>query len=103
MDTAQNTNPQPTTGGSMASPSHGSTSILSDLLKTLGVGQQHIDEVHKTTSNANVNQQLDQAHTYVTDTIAHAREYATKNPGAVLGGLSALVIAAGMLRNNMKR
>lgn len=90
----------PTTG---QAPSTSKPSILGDLLKTLGVGQQHIDVVHDQAHGADVNKQLDQAHTYVTDAIAHAREYAQKNPGAVLGGLSALVIAAGMLRNNTKR
>ena len=84
-------------------PATAKSSILGDLLKTLGVGQQHVDVVHEQASGTDMNKQLDQAHSYVTDAIAHAREYGQKNPGAVLGGLSALVIAAGMLRNNIKR
>ena len=98
MDTPST--PATTTGQNAGSPQ---SSILGDLLKTLGVGQQHVDVVHDQTQGADVNKQLDQTHSYVTDTIAQARDYAQKNPGAVLGGLSALVIAAGMLRNNIKR
>lgn len=100
MDTPST--PATTTGENAGSPK---SSILGDLLKTLGVGQQHVDVVHDQThgAGADMNKQLDQAHSYVTDAIAHAREYGQKNPGAVLGGLSALVIAAGMLRNNIKR
>ena len=67
-------------------------------MRTLGVGQSHADEVHKQASGADVNTQIDQAHKYVTDALQQAREQAAKNPGLVLGGLSALVIAAGMLR-----
>ena len=98
MDTPST--PATTTGQGAGSPR---SSILGDLLKTLGVGQQHVDVVHDQTQGGDINKQLDQAHSYVTDAIAHAREYGQKNPGAVLGGLSALVIAAGMLRNNIKR
>ena len=106
MSSLPNTNQSATTSANTTlstSAPQGQTSILGDLLKTLGVGQQHIDDVHKATQGGNVNQQIDQAHSYLSDTIAHAREYAAKNPSAVLGGLSALVIAAGMMRNNMKR
>ncbi|HVT02824.1 MAG TPA: hypothetical protein VHL58_05550 [Thermoanaerobaculia bacterium] len=81
----------------------GQHSILGDLLKTLGVGQPHIDAVHQSASGADVNKQLDHVHAYVTEAIAHAREQAQKNPGAVLGGLSALVIAAGLLKGGMNR
>lgn len=76
----------------------GSGSVLGDLLRTLGVGQSHADEVHKQASGADVNKQIDQAHQYVTEALQHARTQAANNPGLVLGGLSALVIAAGMLR-----
>ena len=78
-------------------------SLLGDLLKTLGVGQPHIDAVHQSAQGADVNTQLDKAHAYVTEAISHAREQAQKNPGAVLGGISALVIAAGLLRNSSRR
>ena len=98
MDTPSN----PTTPTGQA-PANARSSILGDLLKTLGVGQQQVDVVHDQTHGGDINKQLDQAHSYVTDAIAHAREFGQKNPGAVLGGLSALVIAAGMLRNNIKR
>ena len=86
------------TSSSPASPSSGS--LIGDLLRTLGVGQAHVNEVHNQTQNGNVNQQIDQAHQYVTDAFNHAREQAQKNPAAVLGGISALVIAAGMMRNH---
>ncbi|MGZ4807709.1 MAG: hypothetical protein ACXV7D_00135 [Thermoanaerobaculia bacterium] len=76
----------------------GSGSILGDLLRTLGVKQGHADEVHQQVSSADVNKQIDQAHQYVSDALQHARTQAANNPGLVLGGLSALVIAAGMLR-----
>jgi hypothetical protein len=85
------------------SSTEGPRTILSDLLSTLGVGQQHIDVVHQAAQNGDLNQKIDQAHQYVTDAFNHARQYAQNNPGAVLGGLSALVIAAGMMRNNLKR
>lgn len=98
MDT---TNTPATSTGQSSTPAK--SSILGDLLKTLGVGQQHVDVVHDQAHGADVNKQLDQAHSYVTEAIAHAREFGQKNPGTVLGGLSALVIAAGMLRNNIKR
>ncbi len=85
-----------------ASPASASSgSVIGDLLRTLGVGQTHINEVHSQTQNGNVNQQIDQAHQYVTEALNHARELAQKNPAAVLGGLSALVIAAGMMRNHI--
>ena len=86
---------------SSSPPSASSGSVIGDLLRTLGVGQTHVDEVHKQTQNGNVSQQIDQAHQYITDALNHAREQAQKNPAAVLGGLSALVIAAGMLRNHV--
>ncbi len=74
--------------------------MIGDLLRTLGVGQTHVTEVHNQTQNGNVNQQIDQAHQYVTEAFNHARDQAQKNPAAVLGGISALVIAAGMMRNH---
>ena len=78
-------------------------SVLGDVLQTLGIGQQHIDAVHQAAQSGDVNQKIDQAHQYITEAIDHARQYAQKNPGAVLGGLSALIIAAGMMRNNLTR
>ena len=92
--------PQGSTNTTAIAPTatEGTGSILGDLMRTLGVGQSHADEVHKQVSGADVNKQIDQAHQYVTDALQKAREQATKNPGLVLGGLSALVIAAGMLR-----
>jgi hypothetical protein len=92
--------PSPT--ATSPSPASGSVgSVIGDLLRTLGVGQSNINEVHNQTQNGNVNTQIDQAHQYITEALNHAREQAQKNPGAVLGGLSALVIAAGMLRNHV--
>ncbi|GAC1436915.1 MAG: hypothetical protein NVSMB68_08910 [Thermoanaerobaculia bacterium] len=75
--------------------------MIGDLLRTLGVGQTQATEVHNQAQSGNVSQQIDQAHKYVTDALNHARENAQKNPAAVLGGLSALVIAAGMMRNHV--
>jgi hypothetical protein len=90
--------PQSSTPTNTQPAGQGSGSVLGDLLRTLGVGQSHADEVHKQASGADVNKQIDQAHQYVTDALNHARTQASNNPGLVLGGLSALVIAAGMLR-----
>ena len=87
-----------------SSPATGSGhSIIGDLLKTLGVGENHVTAVHDATQSGDINKQIDQTHSYITEAINHAREQAQKNPGAVLGGLSALVIAAGMMRNNLRR
>lgn len=101
----ENTMEQPRTDQPVTSPaaSEPQRSILGDLLQTLGVGQHHIDAVHQTAQAGDVNQKIDQTHQYVTDAINHAREAAQRNPAAVLGGLSALVIAAGMMRNGLKR
>jgi hypothetical protein len=86
------------TTGTSTPASQGTGSLLHDLMRTLGVGQSHADEVHQQAQGADVHKQIDSAHQYVTDALQHAREQAAKNPGMVLGGLSALVIAAGMLR-----
>lgn len=90
------------TGTTAQSPAASSStgSVIGDLLKTLGVGQSHVNDVHEQTTKGDVSKQIDQAHSYITDALNHARESAAKNPGAVLGGISALVIAAGMLRNH---
>lgn len=100
MDQSSSTPAGTNSPASSTPASSSSGSMIGDLLRTLGVGQTHVDEVHKQTQNGNVNQQIDQAHKYVTDAFNHAREQAQKNPGAVLGGISALVIAAGMMRNH---
>lgn len=84
-----------------SAPSSGS--VIGDLLRTLGVGQTHVDEVHKQTQNGDVHQQIERARQYVTEAFNHARDQAQKNPAAVLGGLSALVIAAGMMRGHLNR
>ena len=78
-------------------------SVIGDLLRTLGVGQAHVDEVHEQTKNGDVNGQIEGARQYVTEAFNHAREQAQKNPAAVLGGLSALIIAAGMMRSHLSR
>jgi hypothetical protein len=94
----------PSTGNTPDIPASTSTgSVIGDLLRTLGVGQSHVNDVHEQTQNGNLHTQIDQARTYITDALNHAREQAAKNPAAVLGGLSALVIAAGMLRNHTSR
>jgi hypothetical protein len=95
----KSTNTSNTTAASTAGAPRGS--VLSDLLRTLGVGQSHATEVHNQAQSGDVHQQIDAAHQYITEALNHARENAQKNPAAVLGGLSALVIAAGMLRNHV--
>lgn len=94
----------PTSGTSAApstsAPPASTGSVIGDLLRTLGIGHAQATEVHQQAQNADVHTQIDQAHKYVTDALSHAREQAQKNPTAVLGGLAALVIAAGMLRNH---
>ena len=92
--------PGTTSSASTANTTGTSGSVFGDLLRTLGVGQGHADEVHRQAQNTDVHQQIDATHKYVTDALQHAREQASKNPSLVLGGLSALVIAAGMLRNH---
>ena len=87
-----------TTTATQPAGAQGSGSLIGDLLRTLGVGQAHADEAHQQAQSADVNKQIDQAHQYITDALQHARTQAANNPGMVLGGLSALVIAAGMLR-----
>ena len=94
----QNVAPNTSTPTTQPTGGQSSGSLLGDLLRTLGVGQQHADVVHQQAQGADVNKQIDQAHQYVTDALQHARTQAANNPGLVLGGLSALVIAAGMLR-----
>jgi hypothetical protein len=96
QNAAPSTNP--TTPTTQPAGGQQSGSLIGDLLRTLGVGQQHADVVHQQAQSADVNKQIDQAHQYVTDALQHARTQAANNPGLVLGGLSALVIAAGMLR-----
>ncbi len=98
-NTTVSTNPSSPSAPSAATASTGS--VIGDLLRTLGVGQSHVTEVHNQTQGGDVNQQISQAHSYITDALNHARENAQKNPAAVLGGLSALVIAAGMMRNHL--
>ena len=98
--TTSPTNSTPASTPASTSTSASTGSVIGDLLRTLGVGQTHATEVHNQAQNGNVNQQIDRAHQYVTEALQHAREQAQKNPAAVLGGLSALIIAAGMLRNH---
>ncbi|MEO8034041.1 MAG: hypothetical protein ABI837_06370 [Acidobacteriota bacterium] len=94
--------PTPGTPVSPSTPATSSStgSVIGDLLRTLGVGHAQATEVHEQAQSGNVHTQIDQAHKYITEALNHAREQAQKNPAAVLGGLSALVIAAGMLRNH---
>ena len=59
------------------------SSGFGDLLKRVGINQSSIDSVGSSMKNFNM---------------GSVRSMAQKNPGAVLGGLAALVIGAGMLR-----
>jgi hypothetical protein len=101
MDQNPMTPPNTTVNPNASSTPAPKGSVIGDLLRTLGVGQTHVNEVHNQTQSGDVNQQITQAHSYITDALNHARENAQKNPAAVLGGLSALVIAAGMMRNHL--
>ncbi|MEO8217449.1 MAG: hypothetical protein ABI718_10255 [Acidobacteriota bacterium] len=106
QDSTGQNSPQETstsTSSTQQTDSSSGHSIIGDLLKTLGVGDHHVTAVHDATQSADINKQIDQTHSYITEAINHAREQAKKNPGIVLGGLSALVIAAGMMRNNLRR
>jgi hypothetical protein len=56
---------------------------IGDLLKKVGINQSSIDSMGSSMKNINM---------------GSVRNMAQKNPGAVLGGLAALVIGAGLLR-----
>ena len=73
------------------------------MLEKIGVSQSQIDSVRSSLEDANVDEALEKARTYVNDQLSKAREYAKSNPGVVLGGLAGLVIGAGLLTAAMRK
>lgn len=70
---------------------------IAEMLEKLGLNEQQLKTVRDSIEGMNVEESLEKARTYVNDSLNKAREYAKQNPGVVIGGLSALVIAAGLL------
>jgi len=70
---------------------------IAEMLEKLGLNEQQLKAVRDSIEGLNVEESLEKARTYVNDSLNKAREYAKQNPGVVIGGLSALVIAAGLL------
>ena len=79
------------------------SSVLADMLEKIGVSESQISLVRDSLKDMNVEESLEKARTYVNESLTKARDYAKKNPGVVIGGLSALVIAAGLLTASMKK
>lgn len=77
---------------------------IAEMLEKMGLNEQQLKTVRDSIEGMNVEESLEKARTYVNDSLNKAREYAKQNPGVVIGGLSALVIAAGLLTaSNVKR
>ena len=57
------------------------------MLRKVGINSDQLGSLGSSLKNVNVN-----------DSINKARDYARKNPAAVLGGLAAAVIGLGMMR-----
>ncbi len=95
-----------TTGSSGPQSSEGSTQGqhggLVEILEKIGVNPAQLESVRNSLKDMNIEESLDKARTYVNDSLTKARTFAKKNPGAVIGGLSALVIAAGLLTAAMR-
>lgn len=70
---------------------------VAEMLEKLGLSEQQLKTVRDSIEGLNVEESLEKARTYVNDSLNKARDYAKQNPGVVIGGLSALVIAAGLL------
>jgi hypothetical protein len=70
-----------------AIPQTGASSGLGDMLRKVGINSDQLGSLGSSLKNINVN-----------DSMNKARDYARKNPGAILGGLAAAVIGMGMLR-----
>jgi len=68
-----------------------------DMLEKIGVSQAQIESVRTSMKDANIDEALEKARTYVNEQLSKARDYAKKNPGVVLGGLAGLVVGAGLL------
>jgi hypothetical protein len=75
-----------------ATPQVGSSRGLGGILSKLGIDQSKIGAWGNSLNNVNVRGGLDKA-----------RTAARNNPGAVLGGLAALVIGAGLMRRRAMR
>lgn len=70
---------------------------VAEMLEKLGLNAQQLKAVRDSIEGLNVDESLEKARTYVNDSLNKARDYAKQNPGVVIGGLSVLVIAAGLL------
>jgi hypothetical protein len=68
-------------------PQTGQTTGLGDMLRRVGINPDQLGSMGDVMKNLNVRQSLDKA-----------RDYARRNPALVLGGLSAAVIGAGLMR-----
>lgn len=83
--------------GTRSENEKGIASSVAEMLEKLGLNEQQLKAVRDSIEGMNVEESLEKARTYVNDSLNKAREYAKQNPGVVIGGLSALVIAAGLL------
>ena len=107
IPTTNPTGTNPATGGGELTPSSfgtttgtesgGVSSGIVSILEKFGVSETQLNTVRETLKNVNIDQSLDKAKETVTDSITKAREYAKKNPGAVVAGLAVLVIGAGLI------
>jgi hypothetical protein len=78
-------------------------SALADLLGKMGVPESQLKAVRDSMKELNLDESLEKTRVYINDSLTKAREYAKKNPGVVIGGLAALVVAAGLLTATMRR
>lgn len=80
-----------------------SGSGLAEVLEKIGVSQSQVQLVRDSFKDMNVEESLEKARTYINDSLTKARDYAKKNPAVVVGALSGLVIAAGLLTAATRR
>lgn len=76
---------------------------LAEVLEKIGVSQSQVQLVRDSFKDMNVEDSLEKARTYINDALTKARDYAKKNPAVVVGALSGLVIAAGLLTAATRR
>jgi hypothetical protein len=84
-----------------ATPQTGATptSGLGSMLEKVGLNKDALNGITDSMKNMNLGSITDTAKNVdVRGSVSKARDYARANPGAVLGGLAALVIGAGLLR-----
>src|SRR5512140_796573 len=71
---------------------------ISGMLRKVGIGDDVIDRVKSSVSGVNMDSLKSRWNGMdVNGSVNKARDYARSNPGKVLGGLAAAVIAAGLL------